>query len=521
MRTTRYSSLLRGGFLILCSALVFLAVGLEASAWAMLCFAYPAVRNGRKTTKHERTIDLDSKQYEILKNIIESHIPYSEVWAYGSRVKWNASPNADLDLVVKGCDSQTLGVLRDALEESGLIINVDVMDWETIPDDFKKNIKRKHVIIQEQESLPTGWRKVKLKDVAKVHYGQSLTKNNRIEGDTPVYSSAGLIDWHNESYVGGPGLIIGRKGTIGSVYRSNSPFFPIDTTFYISESEIDCSLSFLYYALCNRGLNLLDSDSAVPGLNRQTLLAQEILLPPPAEQEAVSKVLEGLDNKIDLLRQQNKTLESIAEALFKKCFSSHKKSTGAMVKMKDLCVNIASGGTPSTANTSYYNGNINWYTTKELNDNFLIESKAKISQNGLDNSSAKMFPKGTVIIAIYAAPTVGRLGILSSEGCFNQAACGLIADDSKSSKEFIYLHLKSQRSILSRIASGAAQQNLNVSIIKNFLVTRPDKGTLHEFQNLAVPLFEKIEDNTHQIRILEDMRNLLLPKMMDGVLRVQ
>lgn len=132
------------------------------------------------------------------------------------------------------------------------------------------------------------WQEVKLGEIVTLNYGKSLPERKRVYGKFPVYSSAGLTGWHNESFVQGRGIIVGRKGTIGSIYKSEVPFFPIDTVFYVSETDTKVDIDFLYYLLSGLGLNNLNSDSAVPGLNRNTAYAQEIGLPPLPEQKAIA-----------------------------------------------------------------------------------------------------------------------------------------------------------------------------------------------------------------------------------------
>ena len=164
------------------------------------------------------------------------------------------------------------------------------------------------------------WRKCKLGDILVFHYGKSLLEHKRVKGNYPVYGSAGLIGWHNEPLINSKGLIIGRKGTIGKVYKSCSPFFPIDTTYYVLPDDEKYDFTFMFYMFCNMEIDKLNGDSAVPGLNRNTAYAQDVILPSLTEQQAIAAVLSSLDDKIELLREQNKTLEAIAQAIYKRWF---------------------------------------------------------------------------------------------------------------------------------------------------------------------------------------------------------
>ena len=129
-----------------------------------------------------------------------------------------------------------------------------------------------------------------------------------------------VTGYHDKYIIDSKGIIVGRKGTIGKVYKSEMPFFCIDTAYYILPNENKYNFNFLYYLLQTLGLEELNSDSAVPGLNRNAAYEQEFTLPPLPEQKAIASVLSSLDDKIGLLHRQNKTLEAMAETLFRQWF---------------------------------------------------------------------------------------------------------------------------------------------------------------------------------------------------------
>lgn len=151
-------------------------------------------------------------------------------------------------------------------------------------------------------------------------YGKSLPKTQRTEGDIPVFGSNGCVDYHNKSHVNGPGIIIGRKGSVGAVHLSVEPFWPIDTSFYVEKESID-ELKFTYYLLKSLGLKGMNSDSAVPGLNRENAHALQIRIPEKIQdREKLGQWISVYDSKIELNRQTNQTLEQVAQAMFKSWF---------------------------------------------------------------------------------------------------------------------------------------------------------------------------------------------------------
>ena len=164
------------------------------------------------------------------------------------------------------------------------------------------------------------WKKCQLGDIVVLNYGKSLTVNQRINGDIPVYSSAGLTGWHNSALVNSKGIIVGRKGTIGKVYKTETPFFVIDTAYYVLPNDAIYNFDYMFYLLSSLGLERLNEDSAVPGLNRNTAYIQEVYLPPKSTQKKIAHVLSILDDKIELNQKINQTLEDMAQTIFKSWF---------------------------------------------------------------------------------------------------------------------------------------------------------------------------------------------------------
>ncbi len=164
------------------------------------------------------------------------------------------------------------------------------------------------------------WVETTVGDFCPFIYGKGLSKTKRQKGLVPVYGSNGCVDFHSKSCVNGPGIIIGRKGSVGAVHLSEVPFWPIDTSFYVEKESLE-ELKFTYYLLKSLGLEGMNSDSAVPGLNRENAHALPITIPENKEdREALGRWISIYDEKIELNRQTNQTLEHIAQAIFKSWF---------------------------------------------------------------------------------------------------------------------------------------------------------------------------------------------------------
>ena len=290
---------------------------------------------------------------------------------------------------------------------------------------------------------------VLLSGVIEFAYGKGLLQRPRISGQFqfPVFRSNGQVDTHSQSLVSGPGIIVGRKGSVGEVIWLRQNFRPINTTYYVKLKDPDNELIYWCYALKTLGLEKLNSHSVIPGLNRAAR-------PSPLRHYFVDNPEAGGWN---------------------------------MVLLMELCDRITSRGTLSTKNDNYYGGDIQWYSTEELKDDFVFYSEKTIPDDGLDESSAKPFPVNTVMMAIYVVLTVGQLGILTQEAVFNQSACRLVAKPSVG-YEFIYLYLPLSRFDLNNIANGAVRQNISVGKVHNFAVVKSDDQMILKFREKIQPI---------------------------------
>ena len=174
-----------------------------------------------------------------------------------------------------------------------------------------------------------------------------------------------------------------------------------------------------------------------------------------------------------------------------------------VVRIKDFCLKITSGGTPSRRKKEYWErGTIPWLKTQELKDTKIFESEEKITFEGLKNSSAKLFPVNTILIAMYGA-TVGKLGLLKIEATTNQAICAMVVNEKITNYLFLFYSLLNNRTKLINLASGAAQQNINQDIIKEFKIPLPPLPEQRAIAKILSDLDSKIELNQQMNKTLE------------------
>ena len=163
-------------------------------------------------------------------------------------------------------------------------------------------------------------------------------------------------------------------------------------------------------------------------------------------------------------------------------------------KIGELCSSVCSGGTPSSKHSEYYDGNIPWLNTKEINFNRLYETEKYITEDGYNNSSAKWIVENSVIVAMYGA-TAGKTAIAKIPLTTNQACCNLTINPQIADYRFVYYHLCNKFVVLASLANGGAQQNLNAQIIKEFPISLPSLNEQKRIASILSSLDDKIEVN--------------------------
>lgn len=143
-----------------------------------------------------------------------------------------------------------------------------------------------------------GWEEVTLGELLSLEYGKALPAKSRVPGDVTVYGSNGIVGTHNFRLVQGPGIVVGRKGTAGSVTWSDSDFFPIDTTYWAKVDRSKLSIEFAFHVLCNSDLPRLNTQTGVPGLNRENVYRELVALPPLHEQRRIVDLMDSVDAAI-------------------------------------------------------------------------------------------------------------------------------------------------------------------------------------------------------------------------------
>ncbi|MEX2474513.1 restriction endonuclease subunit S, partial [Marinobacter sp.] len=189
-----------------------------------------------------------------------------------------------------------------------------------LPDHIRQQFPDRFVLTEGMGWVPEGWEVGSLGSLIELAYGKSLPATKRIEGNVPVYGSGGLSGYHNTHLVQGPSVIVGRKGTVGSLYWVEEDCFPIDTVFFVVNKS-HLPLHWIYQALQLVDIKSMGADSAVPGVNRNVVYARRLTVPPKVSVDHYAAHIEGIFARCKSLRDESRTLMDLRDTLLPKLLS--------------------------------------------------------------------------------------------------------------------------------------------------------------------------------------------------------
>lgn len=267
---------------------------------------------------------------------------------------------------------------------------------------------------------------------------------------------------------------------------------------------------------------------------KEDLKSLEIIWPAPEVRRAIAHILGTLDDKIEMNRRMNQTLEAMAQALFKNWFVDFAPfrdqgmqdsplgeiPVGWRVATLDGLGKIICGKTPPTADEDNYGGDIPFITIPDMHDKvFVTRTTTYLTKKGAATQPKKLLPKHSVCVSCIATP--GLVAITSEPSHTNQQINSIICD-SGVSPYWCYLALKGIREeIIVGGAGGSATLNLNKAEFSKLTVIKPDIETMHRFHILVEPTFSRILSNDLQSITLSSIRDTLLPKLLSGEIRVK
>ena len=291
---------------------------------------------------------------------------------------------------------------------------------------------------------------------------------------------------------------------------------------------------FLYYVFINIRRRLSNQANGSVFMNLKTDIVKDfvIKLPTLDDQRRIASILSSLDQKIELNNKINADLEEMAQAIFKNWFVDFEPfKDGKFVDSElgmipegwkvgtlgDFCKCLL-GGTPSRSKEEYWNGDVNWINSGEINKFRILEASEKITELGLSKSATKLLPKKTTVLAITGA-TLGQVSLLEIDTCANQSVIGVL-ENAEVPYEYIYPFIKDRIEMLIQHQTGGAQQHINKDNVESLIFLLPAKNVLENYISLVGPMYKRIESQCFENLYLSTLRDTLLPRLMSGEIEV-
>ncbi|MEK6784470.1 MAG: restriction endonuclease subunit S [Nitrospirota bacterium] len=549
-------------------------------------------------------IDLTTEQRTTLSMLLGQFLPGVAVWAYGSRVKWTARPNSDLDLVAFTTPAQhhQVAEIKDALAESNLPFPVDLHVWDEVPERFREIIRKEYVVVQEAKlpesktSMPGEWPEVttfaNLIEEGALEIGDGYrAKNEELGGDGLIFLRAGHVTDSHINFTGverfhaalearvrsklsmpGDAVVTTKGNSTGrtTFVTSSMPRFVYSPhlSYWRSKDRNRIEGGFLRYwskgsEFSEQLSGMKASTDMAPYLSLIDQKRLRISLPPIVEQRAIAHILGQLDDKIELNRRMNETLEAMVRTLFKSWFVDfdpvHAKAEGRdsclpkhlatlfpdsfedselgeiprgweLRTIEELSEQVAMGPFGSSIKIStFVSEGVPVISGQHLRGTLLDDSEFNfITEEHADQLKRSNVQRGDVIFT--HAGSIGQVAYIPETSrheryIISQRQFYMRCNPTKVSPLFIVSYFKTpggQHRLLANTSStGVPSISQPVSYLRHLQIVLPPHDLLNIFDSAARSIYRTVAHNENQSRALTSLRDTLLPKLISGELRVQ
>lgn len=448
-------------------------------------------------------------------SVFEQNSKVDKAYIFGSRAKGNYRPDSDIDIAIKGSDITTDDIISMsvAFESKGINYKIDLINYHSIKEpDLKEHIDRVGIEFYSR------WADCKLGDVLEVKYGKDHKELGA--GLIPAFGSGGIMRYVDKSLYDKSSILIPRKGTLNNIFYRDEPFWTVDTLFWTKINEAIAFPKFLFYQLKTIDYNNLNVGTAVPSLTVPVIQSIGISLPPLSEQIDIASILSCLDDKIDLLENQNKTLIKLAETLFRKWF------------IEDAIFTETLGDYVVTANTGLdaikrapiveYETGIKCLRIQDVSQHKPIKKwgHSKVEENNFKKFQLK---RDDIIMARTCSPGINYFVREDLPAVFNNGLVRIRAKKERVNPILLYYLFKTRDFIghIDAISGGTSVQlNMQVGQLLSYEFSFPSIEKQNEIIESFIAFDNKTFENNNQIESLIELRDTLLPKLVSGEVRI-
>ena len=396
------------------------------------------------------------------------------------------------------------------------------------------------------------FKEVQLQDVLDIQWGDTkTTKASYVPNGFLAYSATGPDGFLENYAYDRDGVVLSAIGAnCGSTFYATGKWSCIKNTIRIFPRNPSIDLKYFFYMTKAPDFFPLRG-SAQPFISQTDIRELYVKIPELRVQKAIGKLLYELEKKIEVNAACAKTLEDIAQTIFKSWFidfdpvkakmagekpegmdaataalfpDSMEESEFGLIpkgweirKIESLCETLL-GGTPSRTRDEFWGGKIPWINSGKVNDFRITAASEYITELGLGKSATKLLPKGTTVLAITGA-TLGQFSRLEIDCCANQSVVGIVGS-AEASNEFIYSNIKNGIQRLISAQTGGAQQHINKEDVNAFSIVYPGKKLIDAFTYVVGGMFAEIGVLLNQSISLAEIRDSLLPRLISGELQI-
>lgn len=519
----------------------------------------------------DQAIDITTEQRKIVLTLLNRYLPRTTAWVYGSRAKWTSRPQSDLDMVVFATPEQSIqvGELREAFEESDLPFRVDLFVWDKVPDVFRGEIEAEYVVLSEGDRCLVGdWQVLRLSDVIHLIGGgtpkrshteywgglipwlsvKDFNNNNRhVESAEESITELGIMKSSAKILKEGQ-LVISARGTVGALAQLSKPMAFNQSCYGIYEKSEYVTNDFLYYLIKHSidDFKQVTHGAVFDTITRETFKHIWVNLPPLPEQRAIAHILGTLDDRIELNRRMNKTLEAMAQALFKSWFVDfdpvHARMKGRDTGLPDeisalfpdRMVDSELGEVPEGWRVGHIAdiadsprrgvgpANLCGETPYIGLEHMPRQSIALMDWGKAENvtSNKSIFEKGDILFG-KLRPYFHKVGVAPVNGVCSTDIV-VITPKADEWSAFVLARVSSSEFVTytNQTSTGTRMPRTSWETMTNYRLCVPVTQVVRVFQNVVWPMLDHISDNIHESRALSTVRDTLLPKLVSGELRV-
>ena len=362
------------------------------------------------------------------------------------------------------------------------------------------------------------WRTVKLGDVCSIKTGRKDVNESNINGQYPFFTCAKEHTYSDVYSFDCEAILIAGNGAVGQTAYYNGKFEAYQRTYVLSEFN-DIMPKLLLLILQGQLMKYLSSmvlGNTIPYIKKNMLENFEFSIPPFVEQQHTLAKLDTafaeIDKNIDFIKNKEQEINILNEIIL----SDEFKLSPENKKLNEVC-KIFNGGTPDTKNKTYWNGNAQWLTPRDMgklkNENVIVTLR-QLTEAGLKNSSASLIPKNSIILSCRAP--IGHLAINNVPMAFNQGCKGLVPDSTILQYKYLYYFLFSSKKLLNNLGTGTTFKEISSKVLSSVKINVPSLDRQKKIINKLDLIFkelQKLKDiNKKQIENYSNLKKALLKK---------